>query len=143
MLKVSKSIFLQTIRTYHRPPNRPKLEKMFSVTDKVIPSFIQKSIEKNWYPVTRDGQIKYLNVFKIGLLMTLIPLTLYEMHRNEQRIEAGEKTSADAHYDNYGIDLGFRSVSRGRLPACAHTDTCLIKADNPLFGFDFQVSKSK
>ena len=100
-----KHIIRVTSRHYQRPPSRKSW-------------FFTKWWDKNWNPLLPNGNPNYINMFKLSLLITLLNLNVYELYRNKLAFEAGELTAADRIYDHVGIDLGFRSVSKGRKPKC-------------------------
>ena len=94
-----------TARQYQRPASRKK-------------GFIMKWWDNNWNPMDPSGKPNYVNMLKLSLLITLLNLNVYELYRNKVALEAGEATAADNIYDQVGIDLGFRSVTKGRKPKC-------------------------
>ena len=104
----------QAMRYYHRPPDR----KTF-----FIPSWFKKSFDKNWNPRNPDGTVQYLNAFKCTLLVSLLNLICIDVYRNKVRMDKGEYNGMDKAYDEYGIDIGMRSVTVGKEPACG--DSCL------------------
>lgn len=106
--------FFQVIRCYHRPPDRKSY---------FIPTWFKKNFDKNWNPRNPDGTVQHLNAFKCTLLIALLNLICIDAYRNKAAIDKGEYNGMDRAYDNYGIDIGLRSVTVGKEPACG--DKCI------------------
>ena len=49
---------------------------------------------------------------------------VYQIYQMRQQVENGEMTQSDVHWDKYGLDSGFRSVTKGQPPACG--EDCLF-----------------
>ena len=120
MLKVSH-FFYYTVRSYHRPPDR---KRPWFLKYKP-PSWFQRSYDKNWNPMGPDGSVKWFNLWKVSMILALIPLNCYEFYKVKVSMENGEETNADRLYNSYGIDLGFRSKTVGQEPECG--EDCLFK----------------
>ena len=54
-------------------------------------------------------------------------------------MDNGEYNGMDKAYDNYGIDLGMRSVTVGKEPACG--DKCLANLDMRFFNIKWNFSR--
>ena len=74
--------------------------------------------DKQWNPYFPNGKVNYINMVKLSLLLALLNLNVYQLYLNKLAMEAGEETAADRIYDFTGLDIGFRSVTRGRKPKC-------------------------
>ena len=94
-----------TSRSYQRPPDRKK-------------GFIKIWWDKHWNPYFSNGKVNFLNMTKLSMLLALLNLNVYQLYLNKLAMEAGEETAADRLYDFTGLDIGFRSVTRGRKPKC-------------------------
>ena len=100
-----RNVILVTSRHYERPPTRKR-------------GFFMKWWNNNWNPILPNGEVNYVNLVKLSILITLLNMNVYELYQNKLALEAGETTAADRIYDLVGIDLGFRSTTKGRKPKC-------------------------
>merc|ERR1712098_55450 len=122
-MQILKKIVMQSIRNYHRPPDRRRPGSFFM---KFVPESYKKSIEQRWMPVAPDGSIRYLNALKLSALLALVNLNVYQIYQMKQAVANGELTASDYHWDKYGIDSGFRSVTKDKPPACG--EDCIFSS---------------
>ena len=120
-MQILRKVVTQTVRNYHRPPDRPRPGFFFL---KFVPESYKEGIDKRWVPIAPDGSIRYFNALKLSALLALVNLNVYQIYQMRQQVENGEMTQSDVHWDKYGLDSGFRSVTKGQPPACG--EDCLF-----------------
>jgi hypothetical protein len=107
-LKAARTIqAVLAVRWYHRPPKRDTTGVIGKFNNSVAYGY------NRWFnPKNPDGSTSWYRLHELCALFALVNLTTYTIYRESTRYRDGEETLADRYWTKYGVDLGFRSVTR-------------------------------